>query len=31
MIPQIFGFKETPAAKIFEMNSLAEACVVGDD
>jgi hypothetical protein len=29
MIPQIFGFKETPAAKIFEANSLAEASVVG--
>jgi hypothetical protein len=29
MIPQIFGFRETPAAKIFEMNSLAEASVVG--
>jgi hypothetical protein len=29
MIPKIFGFKETPAAKIFEANSLAEASVVG--
>jgi hypothetical protein len=29
LVPQIFGFKETPAAKIFEMNSLAEASVVG--
>ena len=29
MIPQIFGFKETPAARIFEANSLAEASVVG--
>jgi hypothetical protein len=29
MIPQIFGFRETPAAKIFEANSLAEASVVG--
>jgi hypothetical protein len=29
LVPRIFGFKETPAAKIFEMNSLAEASVVG--
>ena len=29
LIPRIFGFKETPAAKIFESNSLAEASVVG--
>jgi hypothetical protein len=28
LIPRIFGFKGTPAAKIFEMNSLAEASVV---
>jgi hypothetical protein len=29
LLPRIFGFKETPAAKIFESNSLAEASVVG--
>jgi len=29
LIPRIFGFKETAAAKIFEGNSLAEASVVG--
>jgi hypothetical protein len=29
LIPVAFGFKGTPAAKIFEMNSLAEASVVG--
>jgi hypothetical protein len=29
LIPQIFGFTGTRAAKIFEMNSLAEASVVG--
>jgi hypothetical protein len=29
LIPQIFGFRETLAAKIFESNSLAEASVVG--
>ena len=29
LIPRIFGFQETDAAKIFEMNSLAEASVVG--
>jgi len=29
LIPVVFGFKGTPAAKIFEMNSLAEASVVG--
>jgi hypothetical protein len=29
LIPRIFGFKETPAARIFESNSLAEASVVG--
>jgi hypothetical protein len=29
LIPQLFGFKRTKAAKIFEMNSLAEASVVG--
>jgi hypothetical protein len=29
LIPQIFGFKETAAARIFESNSLAEASVVG--
>jgi hypothetical protein len=28
LIPRIFGFRGTPAAKIFEMNSLAEASVV---
>jgi hypothetical protein len=28
-IPQIFGFKGTIPARIFEMNSLAEASVVG--
>jgi hypothetical protein len=29
LIPRIFGFQQTHAAKIFEMNSLAEASVVG--
>jgi hypothetical protein len=29
LIPRIFGFQKTDAAKIFEMNSLAEASVVG--
>jgi hypothetical protein len=29
LVPQLFGFKGTPAAKIFEMNSVAEASVVG--
>ena len=29
LIPRIFGFKETAAAKIFEGNSIAEASVVG--
>jgi hypothetical protein len=29
LIPQIFGFKQTTAAKVFEMNSVAEASVVG--
>ena len=29
LIPQLFGFKGTPAAKVFEMNSMAEATVVG--
>jgi hypothetical protein len=28
MLPLLFGFKDTPAAKIFEGNSLAEASVV---
>src|ERR1700712_5382198 len=28
LIPRIFGFRGTPEAKIFEMNSLAEASVV---
>jgi hypothetical protein len=28
LIPRLFGFRGTPAAKIFEMNSLAEASVV---
>jgi hypothetical protein len=27
-VPVVFGFKETKAAKIFEMNSVAEASVV---
>jgi len=31
MIPQIFGSRKHPAAKIFEMNLFAEAPVVGDD
>ena len=30
LIPRIFGFNETPAAKIFESNSLAEASVWDD-
>jgi hypothetical protein len=29
LIPQFFGFKGTKAARIFEVNSLAEASVVG--
>ena len=29
MIPAFFGFKGTAAAKIFEMNSLAEGAIVG--
>jgi hypothetical protein len=29
LFPLAFGFRGTPAAKIFEMNSLAEASVVG--
>jgi hypothetical protein len=28
ILPLIFGFKDTPAARIFEVNSLAEASVV---
>jgi hypothetical protein len=28
MLPLLFGFKHTPAAKIFEGNSVAEASVV---
>jgi hypothetical protein len=28
MFPLLFGFKDTPAAKIFEVNSLAESSVV---
>ncbi|SDF00563.1 hypothetical protein [Terriglobus roseus] len=28
MLPLLFGFKDTAAAKIFEGNSLVEACVV---
>lgn len=28
MLPLLYGFKDTPAAKIFEGNSLAEASVV---
>jgi hypothetical protein len=29
LMPRFFGFEETGAARIFEMNSLAEASVVG--
>jgi hypothetical protein len=29
LIPRIFGFEETHAVKIFEVNSVAEASVVG--
>ncbi|MBS1814216.1 MAG: hypothetical protein JSS87_05025 [Acidobacteria bacterium] len=29
MVPRIFGFQGTAAAKVFEMNSIAEAGVVG--
>jgi hypothetical protein len=29
LIPQVFGFQGTPAAKVFALNSLAEASVVG--
>ncbi len=28
-IPRLFGFSDTPAAKIFEINSVMEAAVVG--
>jgi hypothetical protein len=29
VVPLLFGFKGTTAAKVFEANSLAESCVVG--
>ncbi|HEY0759670.1 MAG TPA: hypothetical protein VGD59_10485 [Acidisarcina sp.] len=29
LVPRIFGFSGTPAAKIFEVNSVVEAAVVG--